>query len=355
LEVEKTLQKGKSPVTTLRAAIIIGSGSAAFEIIRDLVEKLPVMIAPKWLKSKCQPIAVRDLLFYLVGVLGKDECFEKSFDVGGPDILTYHDMLLQMAECRDLKRWIIQVPVLTPKLSSYWLFLVTSTNFALATSLIESLKNDAICKDKAIDKILPRKCISYKESIVKAFDKINQESVISSWKDSISSGNLPPDFAEHIKMPDEGCVKIIIERSFTGDPLKVFQCFTRIGGKNGWYFMNWAWKIRGYIDKLIGGVGLRGGRVPRKELKIGDPLDFWRVLFIDSEKYRLLLLAEMKLPGEAWLEFSIKKNNSEYLFIQTITFRPRGLFGRIYWYTLYLPHVLLLKGLSREVIKRSFA
>lgn len=352
-EVEAILSKAKAPLTVLRAAIIIGSGSASFEIMRDLVEKLPIMIAPKWVKSLCQPIAISDVLYYLEGVAMKESCFNQVYDIGGPDILSYRMMLLQMAEVRGLKRWILQIPLLTPRLSSYWLYLVTSTNYFLAKSLVDSLKHDVVCQNSHIKKILPKDCMSYVDSLKKAFDKIAQGAVLSSWKDALSSGRMANDFLEHIHPPKEGCVKMEFSKTFRKDAKSVYASFTDIGGKKGWYYMNWAWSIRGMIDELLGGVGLRRGRVSRKHLRIGDALDFWRVLLIDPEKKRLLLYAEMKLPGEAWLEFSIHKKGKMHELRQSAIFRPLGIFGRLYWYILLIPHYFLLKGLVKAVIKKA--
>ncbi|MEL7431888.1 MAG: SDR family oxidoreductase [Chlamydiota bacterium] len=352
-EMEHVLQKAKASLTTLRAAIIIGSGSASFEIMRDLVEKLPIMIAPKWIKSVCQPIAIRDVLYYLEGVVDKPACFNQTFDIGGPDILSYRKLLLEMARLRGLKRWIIQLPVLTPRLSSYWLYLITSTNYYLASALVEGLKNDVVCQNNHIKKILPKKCLSYREALEKAFDKIEQVGVLSSWTDALSSGRMRPGFLEHVHPPKEGCVQMRFTRSFTKNPEQVYACFMDIGGKRGWYYMNWAWTIRGMIDELIGGVGIRRGRASRKKLRIGDALDFWRVLLIDEKERRLLLYAEMKLPGEAWLEFAIHKKGKTFYLQQSAIFRPLGILGRLYWYALYVPHYFLLKGLLKQVIQRS--
>lgn len=353
-EVEKILAKGPVALTCLRAAIIIGAGSASFEIIRDLVEKLPIMIAPKWLLSKCQPIAIIDVIDYLTKVLGKKECLNKSFDIGGPERLTYKEMLLQFAKIRHLKRYILIVPVLTPKLSSKWLFFVTSTSYDLATALVESLKNDAICINQEIHKIIPKECLSYAESIKRAFQRIEENQVISSWKDSWSASNFPAHYKEYVQIPTHGCLSYAHERLIPShiNNQKIMNATHTIGGKDG-YYVNWAWKIRGFIDRLLGGVGLRRGKVHREKLRAGDALDFWRVLLVDDEKGRFLLYAEMKLPGEAWLEFSVhKRENNRYLKVQA-TFRPTGLLGRLYWYSLWPIHLIIFNGLARKVIERA--
>ncbi len=345
-QVEKVIEESGIPYTIFRAAVIIGSGSASFEIIRDLVEKLPLMVAPRWVANLSQPIAIGDVIFYLIRSLEKKECLNQTFDIGGPDKLTYKQMLEIFAKIRGLRRKIFQVPVLTPRLSSYWLYFVTSTNFQLAQSLVDSLKCEAVCRDNRIRDILPRKLLSYTEAVKKAFDKIEQQEVLSSWKDSMSSSLLKPDLSEYVKVPKHGCHTDIQEVAFEGPKDRVISRLWGIGGNAGWYYMDWAWEIRGFIDKLFGGVGLRRGRTHPQKLHRGDSLDFWRVLLADKENGRLLLYAEMKLPGEAWLEFEITSKNA---LKQTASFRPRGLLGRLYWYALYPFHKLIFKGMARSI------
>jgi uncharacterized protein YbjT (DUF2867 family) len=350
LNVEKILGSGGIPLTVLRAAIIIGSGSASFEILRDLVEKLPVMITPKWVNVKCQPIAIRDVLKYLIGVLLNKDTFNKIFDIGGKDVLTYKEMMLAYAKIRKLKRLLIDVPVLSPKLSSYWLYFVTSTSFQLAKTLVQSLKNEVVCKNDDIRKFLPFETLGYEDALKLALAKIDKDDIASSWIDSAVSGNININFIDNIKVPEYGCVfdKQTIE--FTLDPEKVKNNLWHIGGNRGWYYMNWAWGIRGFLDKLVGGVGLRRGRRNPSELLPGDALDFWRVLAADKISGRLLLFAEMKMPGEAWLEFQIlNKNNKSYLK-QTATFRPKGLLGRLYWYSLLPFHILIFRNMAKGII-----
>ncbi len=349
LEVENILAKSKVQLTTLRAGIVIGAGSASFEIIRDLVEKLPIMIAPKWVKSRCQPIAITDVIAYLVDVLGHSSCYGKHFDIGSDDVLTYKEMLLKLAKLRGLKRYIIEVPVLSPKLSSYWLYFITGVSFSLASSLVESLKNDAVCKEESIRKIFPKKLLSYEEALERAFQKVEQNEVISSWKDAWKEARLNCNDQTVLEAPSTGSFKMKAQHTFKKDPKKIIRSVFNIGGKTGWYYMNWVWDLRGFIDTLLGGVGTRRGRVARKDLKPGDPLDFWRVIVADEKNGRLLLLSEMKLPGEAWLEFSVKENN---LTLEA-TFRPRGLLGRLYWYLLYPVHVLLFNKMAKAIVNFS--
>ena len=343
--VESVLSASGVPVTVLRAAIIIGSGSASFEIIRDLVEKLPVMITPKWLRSRCQPIAIRDVIRYLTSVLGHPSAMGKVFDIGGPDILTYKDMLLRFAKIRGYRRYIITVPVLTPRLSSYWLYFVTATSFSLAKALVDSMKNEVVCEVGDIAAVDPTPCISYDEAIRLAFTRIEQNEVVSSWTDALSSPRFSPEFKEYIQVPKFGC--LIDERKVEVKNIpEAADNIWRIGGQRGWYYMNFLWVIRGIIDKLFGGVGLRRGRRHPEELQPGDALDFWRVILADKEGRRLLLYAEMKLPGEAWLEFRFEGKT----LVQTATFRPRGLMGRVYWYGVYPLHVLIFKGMLRKIV-----
>jgi uncharacterized protein YbjT (DUF2867 family) len=344
-KVEEILYEGKFNLTVLRAAIIVGSGSSSFEIIRDLCEKLPFMITPNWVKTKCQPISIRDILKFLTGVIGKEECYNDSFDVGGPDILTYQGMMKKYAEVRDLKLWIINVPVMSPKLSSYWLYFVTSTSYKLAQNLVDSMKIEVTTRDTRLQELLNIKPISYKKAIQLAFYKIEQNQVISSWKDSLSSGRFKKNLNAYIKVPTYGCLKDK-QSAKAQNPDEVLERIWSIGGLNGWYYGNWLWKFRGYIDKLFGGVGLRRGRTNPNEINAGDSLDFWRVLLADKEEKRLLLFAEMKVPGEAWLEFQIDEDN---VLHQTATFRPRGIWGRLYWYSMYPFHYFIFERMCSKI------
>jgi hypothetical protein len=348
--VEVILAKATAPLTVLRAAIIIGSGSASFEIIRDLVEKLPVMIAPKWLKTRCQPIGIRNVIEYLQGVLLKPETFHQTFDIGGTEALTYNQMLYGFAKMRGLKRFIITVPVLTPKLSSLWLVFVTSTTYSLARSLVNSMKNEVICHDTRIREIVPTKILSYQEALQLAFDKISQKNVVSSWKDSISLGTMNKNFLNNTFVPEHGVFTDKRKIEFERNKQEVIENIWQIGGNRGWYFGNWMWRIRGVMDKMVGGVGLRRGRRSDTDLKAGDALDFWRVLVADKPNGRLLLYAEMKLPGEAWLEFKVKEENGRKTLFQIATYRPLGLWGRLYWYSVLPFHGLIFPKMARNIV-----
>ncbi|MBD1393071.1 SDR family oxidoreductase [Mucilaginibacter glaciei] len=348
--VEDVLSESKAALTVLRAAIIIGSGSSSFEIIRDLTEKLPVMTVPRWVNSKCQPIAIRDVLGYLEGVLLNEVAFNKTFDIGGPDILTFKEMMLTYAKVRKLKRHIIIIPFLSPKISSYWLYFVTSTSYSLAQSLVDSMKNETIMKNHDIDTVVKRHCITYEEALELAFNKIEQNSVVSSWKDALNKGYLTSGFMDQIKVPQNGTVEYKVKQPFERDTKEVLNNIMAIGGNRGWYYWDWIWNLRGFLDKLVGGVGIRRGRTSNVTVSAGDVIDFWRVLLADNVNCRLLLYAEMKLPGEAWLEFKIIERNQKTFLSQVATFRPRGLFGRLYWYTMWPFHLFIFKGMAREIV-----
>ena len=351
--VEGVLGRARTAcLTVLRASIIIGSGSASFEIIRDIVEKLPVMVTPRWLNSRCQPLGIRDVMFYLTAVLDNPACQSQSFDLGGPDVLTYKEMLLGLAAQRGYKRWIITVPVLTPRLSSWWLYLVTSTSFSLAQSLVESLKNDTVVDPaRSIVRVVPHTCMSYREALALAFRRIEQNEVVSSWSDAMSSGTLRQDYMNAIQIPKNGMFFDRQRRSFTRPVAEVLENIWRIGGERGWYKTDWLWRTRGLIDKLVGGVGLRRGRRSPNHLRAGDPLDFWRVLVADRATKRLLLYAEMKLPGEAWLQFRIVDNpDGSHTLEQMAAYRPQGLLGRLYWYAVLPFHGIIFKGMVENLI-----
>lgn len=348
--VENTLAKGKPALTVLRAGIIVGSGSSSFEIIRDLCEKLPIMITPKWVHTKCQPIAIRNVMQYLVGVLGKEETYGDQFDIGGADVLTYRQMMKSYAQVRELPLYIFTVPVMTPKLSSYWLYFITSTSYKLALNLVDSMRIEVISRDTRLQDLLGIEPISYKDAIHMAFAKIEQNQVTSSWKDSLVSGRMKANLDDYIQVPKFGCLRDSKTMQLN-DPDNALDNIWAIGGDRGWYYGNWLWKIRGYVDKMIGGVGLRRGRTHPDKIFTGDVLDFWRVLLANKDEPRLLLFAEMRVPGEAWLEFSIDENN---VLHQTATFRPRGLWGRLYWYSMLPFHYFIFGGMIHNIATKKY-
>jgi len=346
LNVENELTKGAYNFTALRAGIIIGSGSASFEIIRDLVEKLPIMVTPKWLHTKCQPIGIFDVIEFLSKSLFNSETFNKNFDIGGPDVLSYKNMLLQFASVRNLNRKIFVVPVMTPRLSSYWLYFVTSTSYKLATSLVHSMKVEVVCRDNRLNTILGINPLTYRAAISRAFTKIESNKITSSWKDAYSSSGLNSDISDFIQIPTFGCFKDRRVQRISNLQSTIDKIW-KIGGNTGWYHGNFLWRIRGFIDKLFGGVGLRRGRTNPTTINVGDSIDFWRVLYVNKEEGRLLLFAEMKLPGEAWLEFKAEKDQ----LVQTATFRPLGLAGRLYWYSILPFHGYIFQGMINKLAR----
>ena len=349
--VEKILRSGRIPCTVLRAGIAVGSGSASFEIIRDLVEKLPVMIAPKWLQTRGQPIAIRNVIQFLVGVMLREETFNRDFDIGGPEVLNYRQMLTQFADVRGLRRLIITVPVMTPRLSSYWLYFITSTSFALAANLVDSMKIDTIPRPNDLAEKLGITLITYKQAVALALERIESGNVVSGWKDSFASSGASLALMHSVNVPEHGCFKDRRTRLVTGRVDSVWQRVWSIGGDTGWYYGDWLWELRGVMDKRDGGVGLHRGRTHVNDIEVGDALDFWRVLVADKQAKRLLLFAEMRLPGEAWLEFQIVPTKDGNQLIQTATFRPRGVFGRLYWYAVLPLHHFIFNGMIDALTK----
>lgn len=348
--VEDILWKSEKHVTVLRAGIIVGSGSASFEIIRDLMEKMPVIVAPTWIKTLCQPTAVNNVRKYLTGCMLNPATYDQTFDIGGAEVLSYKQMMLQYAEVRGLKRHIYVVPFISPRISSYWLYFVTSTSYYLAVNLVNSMKVEVVCKDTRLKDILGITPLTYKEACKRALERINLDTVQSSWTDAVSIKN-PGHLFRRLEVPEYGVLHERRIHRIEGDPQRVLNKVFSIGGDTGWYYADWMWKARGMIDKLVGGVGLRRGRRNATELNPGDALDFWRVLIADRENMRLLLFAEMKAPGEAWLEFRIVKKSDGYFLYQTATFMPQGISGRLYWYLLLPVHLQILKEMIRAIVK----
>ncbi|MDW7646026.1 MAG: SDR family oxidoreductase [Desulfuromonadales bacterium] len=355
-EVAAILQRGSVPVTVLRAAMVIGSGSASFEILRYLVDRLPVMVTPRWIDTPCQPIAVRNVLNYLMGVLDNPQALDKTFDIGQSEVVTYRRLMEIYAEEAGLKkRLVLPVPVLTPRLSSYWIHLVTPVPAALARPLAEGLRNPVTCRNDDIRTLVPQTLLNCREAIALALERVKQQTVESSWREA---GEMPP--AEWSDPGDpqwaggthyEDCWRVVVE----GNPDKLWPIIRGIGGSTGWYYADWLWRLRGVIDRLIGGVGLSRGRRDDEEILPGDVIDFWRVQRVDPPR-SLLLVAEMKLPGEAVLEFSLKSvGEGKTELRQTARFLPRGIWGIIYWYLVYPFHVPVFKGMLRGMVERSGA
>ncbi len=357
-QVEEELRKGTVPVTVLRAGIIVGAGSASFELIRDLVEKLPIMITPKWVHTRCQPIAIENVLDFLLLIALRPEYYHQSFDIGQEGIFTYKEMLQVYAKVRNLPRRIIVLPLMTPRLSSYWLYFVTSVSYPLAVNLVDSMKIEVVCRPNNLADELGIQLISYVDAVRSAIDNYQQRRVFASWKDALSSSYTGKGLGQYYDVPKYGVLSDKKEMEVTESPEEVLNNIWSIGGKRGWYYADWLWRIRGIIDKFVGGVGLRRGRTNEETIQAGDSLDFWRVLSADriidpkdgKITARLLLFAEMKLPGEAWLEFKLVPKDSGHHIYQTATFRPKGLWGRIYWYVVSPLHALIFKGMLRRLV-----
>jgi uncharacterized protein YbjT (DUF2867 family) len=351
LKTGDTLRKFDVPVTEFRAGVIVGSGSLSFEMIRYLTERLIVMITPKWVNTRTQPIAIRDVLRYLIDALKVENTRGEIIEIGGEDILTYKDLMRIYADIRGLKRYFIKVPVLTPKLSSHWIGLVTPLPSRIAKPLVDGLKNELICKSNKARELFNFKTISYNEAVKLALQQNKTGKTETIWFSSYSSGTKNKITPVHLTQK-EG---IIIEKRETlvnASAESTFKAFTSLGGKNGWY-ADILWKIRGYIDLAFGGVGLRRGRRSESELLSGDPLDFWRVEAIENNRL-LRLRAEMILPGEAWLQFNVENTNgNNSILTQTAFFEPRGLWGLLYWYLVYPLHGLIFGGMLKSLKKRA--
>ena len=346
-EVGRILAAGHVPVTELRAAVIIGSGSASFEMLRNLVEMLPAMVTPKWVDTRCQPIAIRDVLGYLVGVLGEERALGRVFEIGGPDVLTYREMMQVFAEEAGLaKRFIVSVPVLSPRISSLWVGLVTPLPVGLARTLVDSLVNEVVVHDHAVASIEPRTPLAYREAVRLALRRVADLDVETRWTDADSTPADPmradPDWSGGTMLADEQVVDV------AAPPDDVFTTVRAIGGKRGWLVANSLWRLRGLVDRIVGGIGMRRGRRHPDQLRVGDALDFWRVEALEPNRL-LRLRAEMKLPGEAWLEWRFVPHGAGTRLEQRARFHPRGLFGRVYWYSLWPFHHLIFRPLARRL------
>ena len=342
------LRESGVPVTELRAAVIVGSGSLSFEMIRNLTERLPVMIVPKWAATRIQPIGIRDVLAYLIAALETPACVGQTIEVGGTDVLTYADMMTQYAEERRLRRWLIHVPVLTPRLSSYWVHWVTPVSASIAKPLIEGLRNEVIVHDPSARTIFPSIIpADYRTSVQRALVRIREGDLESIWSDALSSsqGDRKPAFFRL----EQGMFIERREESVAAPPADVFRTFTSLGGQRGWLAFDWAWQARGILDRLVGGVGMRRGRRDPVELRVGDALDFWRVEEVETD-HLLRLRAEMKVPGRAWLQFEVTPEaDGRSRLVQTAYFASRGLGGLLYWYALYPLHGLIFGRMPKRI------
>lgn len=356
MEVGEILARGEVPLTWLRAAMILGSGSASFEILRYLVDRLPVMITPAWVKSLCQPIAVTNVIDYLAGCLECPETTGRTFDIGGPDILSYRDLFDVYARVAGLRRRIIiPVPVLTPRLSSYWIQMVTPVPSSLSRPLAEGLRNTVVCQENAIHDLIPTRLLSAEEAMARALDRTVRHEVATCWSDAGSPRT--PEWIDCGDAPYAGGTVLESGHALTlaATPARVWHVLVRLGGEQGWLFGDWLWKTRGVIDNFLGGTGLRRGRRDPSELRVGDALDFWRVLAVEENR-RLRLLAEMKIPGEALLQFDIDDlGHGRSRLTLRARFLPKGLWGIVYWRALAPVHGPLFRGMLTAMARATGA
>ncbi len=345
-EVGKILRQSGVPTLEFRASIVIGAGSLSFELIRALVERLPVMITPRWVSVPAQPIYIDDLLDYLLAGIDLPLYQSQIVEIGGADQVSYGELMNEYARQRGLRRFMIPVPVLTPKLSSLWLGLVTPVYARVGRKLIDSIQHPTVVNDPAAQELFPIKPIGYRDAIAEAL-KEDKDHFFNRWSDALSSGNTLRQWGG-VRFG----TRIVDTRSRLVDvpPQQAFKPIQHIGGKTGWYYGNLLWKIRGWIDLLVGGIGLRRGRRDAEDIRVGDAIDFWRVEdFIHNQ--RLRLMAEMKVPGRAWLEFQVKSHGDKTEIIQTAIFDPVGLGGWLYWYALYPAHYIIFVGMLRNIAK----
>lgn len=352
-ETGEALRGSGVPVTEFRAAVIVGSGSMSFEMIRHLTERLPVMIAPRWVNTRCQPIASRDVLNYLVAALQQPDSTGQVIEIGGGDVLTYGEMLLTYARVRGLRRFILRVPVLTPRLSSLWVDLVTPIPAAFARPLIEGLKTEVVVSNGSAGELFPDiHPITYEQAVRNALNRIGANSVETVWSGSSSSSfdRAPKSVTTETT---EGFIIERRERVSAVSAKTIFGVLTRMGGETGWLYANFLWRIRGWLDRLVGGVGMRRGRRHPTELRVGDAVDFWRVeALVPNELVRYG--AEMKVPGRAWLEFRIEEApDSRMRLLMAAIYEPRGLLGVLYWYVLYPVHKVIFSGMMHAIVRQA--
>jgi len=350
-EVGEILGAGSVPVTEFRAAMIIGSGSASFDMMHALVNRLPVMIAPRWVSTRSQPISIHDVLRYLVEALGVPASAGKVIDIGGADILTYKEMMHRLAGILGLTRRILVVPVLTPRLSSLWINLVTPISASLARALVEGLRSEMVCQSDLARRLFPFTPRGFNHSVVRALDRIRSSAVETTW----SSASLASRPEADVTLSDAQLLSDVQVLEVAAPSDILYRVVSSIGGTNGWYYADSLWQLRGFMDKMIGGVGLRRGRRHPVELLPGDALDFWRAESVEPGR-SLVLRAEMKVPGRAWLEFSVAPlSQTRSRLSQTARFYPRGLAGLAYWYGVYPAHAPIFSGMARAIARRAEA
>jgi uncharacterized protein YbjT (DUF2867 family) len=353
--VGEILAAGSTPTTELRAAVIIGSGSLSFEMLRYLTEVLPVMVTPRWVDTNCQPIAIRDVLYYLVHVLDDTDSVDRVLEIGGPDVLSYADMMQTYASAAGLRRRVIvPVPVLSPSLSSRWVGLVTPLPAGIARPLIDSLRHEVVMTGHEIDDLVPHQPIDFRTAVDLAVRRTRTDLVVTRWSDSgyTAADTIPgdPEWAGGATLTDQQTVQTTASRA------ALYEAFARIGGTNGYYVADWAWRLRGVMDRAVGGPGIRRGRRHPVDLRPGESLDFWRVRTVDPD-VELGLEAEMRVPGKAWLSWRIDDGDvpGTLALHQTAWFAPRGLWGRAYWYAMLPFHFVIFAGMARSITRRAEA
>lgn len=357
-ETGAALRSGGVPVTEFRAAVIVGSGSVSFEMIRYLAERVPVMICPNWVYTRIQPIAVRDVIQYLAEAVDTPASTGQVIEIGGSDVLTYGEMMMGYARLRRLRRWLLPVPFLTPRLSSYWVHIVTPIPADIARPLIDGLRNEVVVRDHRARTLFPHIVpVAYAEAVRRALVKLDGANVETAWSDALTSSRLATEPVVLTTL--EGMTLERRQVTVSATPERAFEVISALGGATGWLRLNWAWQLRGLLDRLVGGVGMRRGRRDPRELRIGDAVDFWRVEAVEPNRL-VRLRAEMRVPGRAWLEFQVKGEadgaaGAATTIVQTAYFAPKGLFGVLYWYLLYPIHGLIFGGMIRAIARRAEA
>jgi uncharacterized protein YbjT (DUF2867 family) len=351
-ETGDALRESGVAVTEFRAAIIVGSGSISFEIIRTMTERVPLMICPRWVYTRIQPIAIRDVLDYLLRSLRTPESIGRIIEIGGADVQTYGDMMMGNAQARHLKRWLIPVPVLTPRLSAYWVHWMTAISANIAQPLIEGLRNEVVVRDDLARKLFPDITpLDYASALDQALEQLKTGQVETSWSDALlsSKGDVAPVLLTY----REGIFAEARQRNVAAPTDAVYRIFSGLGGERGWLYANWLWKLRGVLDRLVGGVGFRRGRRHPDDLYVGEALDFWRVEKVEPN-HLLRLRAEMRVPGLAWLEFQVDAQpDGTSRLTQTAFFVPKGLWGQLYWYGIYPLHAAIFSGMIDAIAKRA--
>ena len=351
-ETGQALRESGVPVTEFRAAVIVGAGSISFEMVRELVERLPVMVCPKWVYSRIQPIAVDDLLEYLVSALDTPECRGRTIEIGGKDVTTYKGLMLGYAKARGLKRLLLPVPVLTPRLSSYWVHWMTPIPARISGPLVDGLRNDVVVTTGLSRTFFPHiEPRDYASAIDKVIEDLEEGRIDTSWSDAVGG---PVESEEQVRLESgQGMIVERRRRRVAAPTQDVYRVFTGIGAARGWYFANWCWRLRGTVDRLFGGAGLRRGRRHPDDLRDGDALDFWRVEALETD-HLVRLRSEMKVPGKAWLQYETwEDQNGETWLEQTAAFVPKGLTGLAYWYVLYPMHAWIFSGLVKAIARRA--